>query len=377
MEIRARYTLIGAFTLAVIAMIFGFIYWLHNGGALGQRKEVRVVFGNSVSGLLNGSPVFFNGIRVGEVLQMGFKADNPAQLEATIGVDPATPLRVDTKVGLDFQGLTGVAVIMLSGGSPDAPPLLGNGGGSPVLMAPPGTGESLTQAAQSALQRLQSILDESTSPIRSTLDNVKSFTDALARNSDRVDGIMAGLERMTGGAGKAKGPTYDLLPPRDFPESVKAPEKQLTIAELTAPALLDNDKIALRKTATETVPLEGGQWSDPLPRLLQLRFMQSFENAGFGGSIGRAAEGVTGDFQLVIDLRSFQITTEGAPSAIVAFGAKVLDGEGKILSSKLFEVTAPAPALDAPAATTALNGAFGDAAKQLVVWVSETLANPS
>lgn len=377
MEIRARYTLIGAFTLAVIGMVFGFIYWLHNGGALGQRKELRVVFGNSVSGLLNGSPVFFNGIRVGEVRQMGFKADNPAQLEATIAVDVNTPLRADTRVGLDFQGLTGVAVIMLSGGSPDAPPLVGNGGGAPVLLAPAGTGESLTQAAQSALQRLQGILDESTSPIRSTLDNVKSFTDALARNSDRVDGIMAGLERMTGGAGKAKGPTYDLLPARTFPDSVKAPEKQLTIAELTAPAVLDNDKIALRKTATETVAVEGGQWSDPLPRLLQLRFMQSFENAGFGGSIGRAAEGVTGDFQLVIDLRSFQIATEGKPTAMVAFGAKILDGEGKIVSAKLFEISAPAPAIDAPSATTALNAAFGDAAKQLVVWVSEALANPA
>jgi phospholipid/cholesterol/gamma-HCH transport system substrate-binding protein len=376
MEIRARYTLIGAFTLAVIAMVFGFIYWLHNGGTLGQRQEIRVVFGNSVSGLLNGSPVFFNGIRVGEVRQMGFRADNPAQLEATIAVDPATPLRADTKVGLDFQGLTGVAVIMLSGGSVDAPPLRGNGG-PPVLMAPEGTGESLTQAAQSALQRLQGILDESTSPIRSTLDNVKSFTDALARNSDRVDGIMAGLERMTGGAGKAKGPTYDLLPPRDFPSGVKAPEKQLAIAELTAPALLDNDKIALRKTATETVAVDGGQWSDPLPRLLQLRFMQSFENAGFGGSIGRAAEGLTGDFQLLIDLRSFQIAAEGQPAALVAFGAKILDNEGKIVSAKLFEVNAPVSAIDAPSATAALNTAFGDAAKQLVVWVSEALANPS
>jgi phospholipid/cholesterol/gamma-HCH transport system substrate-binding protein len=376
MEIRARYTLIGAFTLAVIGMVFAFIYWLHNGGALGQRQDIRVVFGNSVSGLLNGSPVFFNGIRVGEVRQMGFRADNPAQLEAIVAVDPSTPLRTDTKVGLDFQGLTGVAVIMLSGGSADAPPLTA-ASGTPVLFAPPGTGESLTQAAQNALQRLQSILDESTSPIRSTLDNVKSFTDALARNSDRVDGIMAGLERMTGGAGKTKGPTYDLLPARGFPESVKAPEKQLTIAELTAPAMFDNDKIALRKTATETVSVDGGQWSDPLPRLLQLRFMQSFENAGFGGSIGRAAEGVTGDFQLLVDLRSFLIATEGQPTAQVSFGAKLLDSDGKIVSSKIFEVSAPVATVDAPTATAALNTAFGDAAKQLVVWVSESLANRS
>ena len=102
-----------------------------------------------------------------------------------------------------------------------------------------------------------------------------------------------------------------------------------------------------------------------------------FENAGFGGSIGRAAEGLTGDFQLLVDLRSFQIVADAKPTAKVAFGAKILDSGGKIVGSKLFEVNAPAAAVDAPGATTALNAAFGDAAKQLVIWTSQTLANPS
>ena len=66
MEIRARYTLIGAFTLAVILGVFAFVYWLHNAGGLGDRAISRLVFG-PVSGLLPGSPVLFNGIRVGEV----------------------------------------------------------------------------------------------------------------------------------------------------------------------------------------------------------------------------------------------------------------------------------------------------------------------
>jgi phospholipid/cholesterol/gamma-HCH transport system substrate-binding protein len=188
---------------------------------------------------------------------------------------------------------------------------------------------------------------------------------------------MAGLERMTGGAGKTKGPTFDITPAANFPQGVKVPEKQLAIAELTAPALLDNDKILLRKTATESAPIEGGQWSDPVPRLVQLRLMQSFENAGFGGHIGRAAEGLTPDLTLVIDLRSFQIASEGEPTALIAFGAKILDTDGKIVSAKLIESKAPAKAVDAAGATAALNEAFKDAASQLVLWVSEALANPS
>ena len=375
MEIRARYTLIGTFTIAVIFGVFAFVYWMHNKGGLGEQRDIRIVF-NSVSGLLPGSAVYFNGIRVGEVKRLGLSPTDATQVEATVAVDPRTPVRVDTIVGLEFQGLTGVATITLSGGSPDAPPLPLNGGETPVLVAGPNVGVSLTQAAQSTLQRLNGILEDSSAPLKSTLDNVKTFTDALARNADRVDGVMAGLERMTGGTSKPKGPTFDLLPPTTFTQAVKVPEKQLAIAELTAPALFDNDKIQLRKTATETAAIEGGQWSDSLPRLLQLRIMQSFENAGYGGNIGRASEGLTTDQQLVVDLRSFQISVEGEPTAIVEFGAKLLDS-GKIIGGRIIQGKAPAKAVDAAGATAALNEAFKQAAGQLVMWVSETLANPS
>ena len=67
MEIRAPYVLIGGFVLAVIAAGFGFVYWLHNAGSLTERTTYRIHFENTVSGLLTGAAVLFNGIRVGEV----------------------------------------------------------------------------------------------------------------------------------------------------------------------------------------------------------------------------------------------------------------------------------------------------------------------
>jgi phospholipid/cholesterol/gamma-HCH transport system substrate-binding protein len=67
METRARYALIGLFMLAVVAASFGFVYWLENKGGFGQRDYYRLRFESSVSGLLAGSAVLFNGIRVGEV----------------------------------------------------------------------------------------------------------------------------------------------------------------------------------------------------------------------------------------------------------------------------------------------------------------------
>ena len=116
METRAPYALIGLFVLAAIGAVFGFVYWLHNTGGLGERTVYRVRFENNVAGLLTGAAVLFNGIRVGEVIDLQLNPDNPREVTAAIAVVAGTPVRTDTHAGLEFQGLTGVPVISLLGG---------------------------------------------------------------------------------------------------------------------------------------------------------------------------------------------------------------------------------------------------------------------
>jgi phospholipid/cholesterol/gamma-HCH transport system substrate-binding protein len=45
METRAPFVVVGAFVLAAIAAVFGFVYWLHNTGGLGPRATYHVQFG--------------------------------------------------------------------------------------------------------------------------------------------------------------------------------------------------------------------------------------------------------------------------------------------------------------------------------------------
>src|SRR4030042_5767159 len=101
METRARYALIGLFMLAVIAASFGFVYWLENKGGFAQQDTYRIRFQGSVSGLLIGSTVLFNGIRVGEVTGLGLNADAPQEGIATIAVVNGTPIRADTQINID------------------------------------------------------------------------------------------------------------------------------------------------------------------------------------------------------------------------------------------------------------------------------------
>jgi phospholipid/cholesterol/gamma-HCH transport system substrate-binding protein len=201
METKASYIATGAFTLAIIFAVFGFVYWVQTGGAGGDRAVYRVVFAGSVAGLHPGSSVLFDGMRVGEVTQLALDAHDPRKVDAFIAVDRGVPIRTDTKVALDFQGLTGLAEVALTGGSADAKPVTdADGGGPPTLYADRNASADVTQAARDVLSRIDGLVADNEEAMRSSLRNVESLTATLAQNSKRLDNVMAGLENLTGGA---------------------------------------------------------------------------------------------------------------------------------------------------------------------------------
>ena len=198
METRANYVLIGFFTLAVIAAAFAFIYWFQHTGGAGERAVYRVIFSGPVSGLRTGSPVNFNGIRVGEVSDLNLDATDPKKVDVTISIDPSTPIRTDTAISLEFQGLTGIGSLALKGGATNAPPVQRNGKVPPVLIADSGATQDLTQTVRDVLGRLDALVAANEPVLRDTLQNLDKFSVALARNSDRIDKIMMGAESLIG-----------------------------------------------------------------------------------------------------------------------------------------------------------------------------------
>ena len=203
METRANYVVTGAFTLAVIAGVFSFIFWFHNSGSGGERASYRVVFTGSVSGLRSGGSVLFNGIRVGEVSGLALDAHDPRKVVATISVNRAAPVRADTKVALAFQGLTGLAEVALTGGAADAALLATDDGTPPTLYAAAGAGADVTQAARDVLSRISGLVVDNETALRSSLRNIETVTSTLAQNSERLDKVMAGLENLTGSGDKS------------------------------------------------------------------------------------------------------------------------------------------------------------------------------
>jgi phospholipid/cholesterol/gamma-HCH transport system substrate-binding protein len=371
MENQARYAATGLFTLAVILAGFLFVYWLQNVGGLGQRAVYQVRFGAPVSGLLKGSAVLFNGIRVGEVTEVGLSAEDPKQVNVMLAVDPAAPVRADTRVEVEFQGLTGATAIALRGGSPTAPALTAPAGGVPLLVADDASTQSLTTAARETLQRLDIVLMENAEPLKVMLQNLSAFSAALGRNADKLDGIVAGLERFTGGGVKGPLTIYDLTAPRSFPPLEKQVQAQIAVPDPGAPISLDNQKLLPPYEGAEG--FGNAQWTDTIPKLVQAKVIQALENSGYVSAVSRPLDALTADYQLLIDIRAFRLPPKAGGAAEVEYSAKVLSGEGRIVASKVFAAKASRAGGDAATLVGAADDAFGRTVGELVPWVAKVL----
>jgi phospholipid/cholesterol/gamma-HCH transport system substrate-binding protein len=281
-------------------------------------------------------------------------------------VAAGTPVRSDTKVGLDFQGLTGVPVVALQGGSK---PLGTTSSGEPfTLTADPLAGQSMTAAARDALRRLDSILADNADPLRSTIANLNTFSAALARNADKLDSIVKGLDRLTGGdSTNAPRIVYDLTVPKTLPLSSKL-ETRLTIAEPTSLIMFETRKMLVRPGGNEDPSFATAEWSDSTPKLVHEKIIQTFENAGL--AVARPVENITAENQLFLDLRKFQLSVSATPTAEVEFGAKIVSADGRLLGSRVFEASAIVKAATAHGTVDGLNEAFARCAIELVQWTT-------
>lgn len=374
MENSARYTLIGSFALAFLLGAFGFVYWIKNVGGLGQRDVYNVRFEQPVSGLTPGANVLFNGIRAGAVAAVALDPGNPKRVTATISLDPGTPVRVDSEVDVTYQGLTGAAAIALKGGSSDAPRLTPQNGQPPLIIAGPDVGRSLTESAQQTLRHIDGILDQNAKPLNTAITGIAAFAEMLGRNSQRVEGLIGGLESLTGTGTPKPGPAiYDLASATTFPQIDKPIKAQLIVPDPNAIILFDSQKILLRNGEGTYTNINNAQWADNLPKLVQARIVQSFENARQLTAVSRPLDQLNAQYRLELTIRSFQLTLEPSPKAVVDVTARLVSDKGAIAGARVFTASIAAKSAEASDAVAALNEAFSKVAGEIVGWTAGTI----
>src|SRR2546421_914695 len=174
MKVRASNLMIGTLVLALIGGSLGGFLGYQKFVSAKQKVPFRVVFDGSASGLRKGGSVNFAGIRVGEVVSL--KLDNPRRVVALTMIDNTTPLRKDTLVGLEFQGLTGIAAISFTGGTVDGPPPPQDSDGIPTLTADKDETLSTQEKIRVALRAADKIITENEVAVKDTLLGFESFT---------------------------------------------------------------------------------------------------------------------------------------------------------------------------------------------------------
>ena len=123
METRASYFLVGLFVLVLAVGTVGFIIWLAGFDRESDTMRYRIIVDGSVTGLTEGSVVRYSGVPVGQVQSIALDPKVPGQVDVVIDVKPDTPVRTDTKVTLELQGLAGGLYVLMSGGTEGAPML--------------------------------------------------------------------------------------------------------------------------------------------------------------------------------------------------------------------------------------------------------------
>jgi phospholipid/cholesterol/gamma-HCH transport system substrate-binding protein len=188
---RASNLMVGTLTLALIAGSLGGWLGYRKYAGIKQQVPFRVIFEGSASGLRRGGSVNFAGVRVGEVVSL--KLDHHRVIAIT-RIDNSTPIRKDTQVGLEFQGLTGIAAISFTGGTDDAPPPPLGADGIPELTADPLGTMGLQEKIRVALRNVDKVIMDNEVAIKDTLRNFESFTVSLSGDGERITSIISAAE---------------------------------------------------------------------------------------------------------------------------------------------------------------------------------------
>lgn len=171
----------------------------------------------------------------------------------------------------------------------------------------------------------------------------------------------------------AKNDTFDLSASAASATGPSAKNKQILIADPTALKALNSDQIVIRVSPSEIQYLARAQWSDTLPRMVQSKLVEAFENSGKLGGVGKPGQGLAIDYQVVSDIRSFEIDAASGNKAVVEISVKILnDRNGTVRAQEVFRATAPAGAGN-PGFVKGLDRAFTAVTDQIVGWTLKSI----
>ncbi len=273
MKARASNLIIGFTALTVVAAALVGVLGFQKISGMRQQTPLRIVFEGSASGLHKGGNVNFAGVQIGTIKSL--KLDNPRKVVALAMVDKSAPIRKDTAVGLEFQGLTGIAAISLTGGEAAAAPVPLDEDGMPVLRAD----LSEIELIRDFLHNVDRILVGNQAVVKDALLSFETYTASLASKGEAIESIMRKADNAFTSIDSAMGRINDAVPGLAGGAADELFEKVRSIRELAESfnkksgavmeegrrSLLDISQAAIKVTRKFAPPAAGAD-SPPPPR---------------------------------------------------------------------------------------------------------------
>jgi phospholipid/cholesterol/gamma-HCH transport system substrate-binding protein len=259
------YSIVGAFVIALGAVLVAGVLWLASGGAWQKKVDLyRAIEDESVAGLNLNAPVKYNGVDVGKVRAIELDHANPNRVNLLFAIERGTPIREDTIAVLKTQGLTGIAYVELSGGAADSPPLLATPGNEyPLIRTKPSLSARLENILTSVLTKLDgtsnainAILSaENQAAFRSALADIAIVARTIAARRDTIDAGITQAGRTLDNTAKATVQMEAVV--ARIGRSADAVEKmgtEVARTSLSAGKAVDAVGADVRRFSTETLP---------------------------------------------------------------------------------------------------------------------------
>ena len=165
--------------------------------------------------------------------------------------------------------------------------------------------------------------------------------------------------------------TFELASPQEYGE-VRSSRGSIAVALPTALRALDSERVVVQPTPGEINYLGGARWADRLPRVVQARIVQAFDNSKRVRALPRGSSDQSrSDFVLDTEIREFGVHVGNSPTALVEISARIVNERtSRVVATQVFTARAATSSVDGPSATAAINTAFGTVLIELVRWTA-------
>ncbi|WP_083659924.1 ABC-type transport auxiliary lipoprotein family protein [Acuticoccus yangtzensis] len=179
--------------------------------------------------------------------------------------------------------------------------------------------------------------------------------------------VAAALAGCAGGGNKIEA-IYELTA-LDTPPVSSGTSAQILVPEPRALQSLASSKIAVKPTAMTVSYYPNVALQDDAPKVFQRMLLDTFENTGRVHAVGLPGQSLLINYQVVSEIRAFQVETFAGNRARVVVAVKLLnDSNGRVLRTEVFETVVPIGSDAVETAAEGMNAAAQQAALDIVTW---------